>query len=306
MMSKFLMLFRLLALFLFSGPVLAQVEFEKPDQFPSEDIHYIPYQHVGFSQYGSPSLKGSRKIVLTYDDGPDINLTPKLLDLLETYNVKATFFVVGEKITAKTLPILERMVNEGHIVASHDWKHINSNSLILQQFSSNLKKSILTLENLFDSMGVHVTEMYYRFPYGAYGQRQSYHQFNVLKDVSQELYDENCINFVFWDIDTADWVAEMRPADTVQTIHAHIDGGTAYRHAVVRNAQGTVTGYKKEAYTVKSPPGGGVILMHDIHARTIAASELLFKSLETHKIQVVPLSTVKEFSYEGKNCILRP
>jgi len=64
------------------------------------------------------------KIALTFDDGPDPQWTPKILDILKRYNVPATFFIVGENaLTERRL--LERIVREGHEVGSHTYTHPN-------------------------------------------------------------------------------------------------------------------------------------------------------------------------------------
>ena len=64
------------------------------------------------------------KIALTFDDGPDPQWTPQILDILKRYNVPATFFMVGENgLTERRL--LERIVREGHEVGSHTYTHPN-------------------------------------------------------------------------------------------------------------------------------------------------------------------------------------
>jgi cellulose synthase/poly-beta-1,6-N-acetylglucosamine synthase-like glycosyltransferase/peptidoglycan/xylan/chitin deacetylase (PgdA/CDA1 family) len=64
------------------------------------------------------------KIALTFDDGPDPQWTPQILDILKRYNVPATFFMVGENgLTERGL--LERIVREGHEVGSHTYTHPN-------------------------------------------------------------------------------------------------------------------------------------------------------------------------------------
>jgi len=64
------------------------------------------------------------KIALTFDDGPDPQWTPKILDILKRYNAPATFFMVGENgLTERGL--LERIVREGHEVGSHTYTHPN-------------------------------------------------------------------------------------------------------------------------------------------------------------------------------------
>src|SRR4030081_1426718 len=57
-------------------------------------------------------------IALTFDDGPNATLTPKLLDLLAARHLKATFFVVGQN-AADHPDILKRAVREGHEIANH-------------------------------------------------------------------------------------------------------------------------------------------------------------------------------------------
>ncbi len=63
-----------------------------------------------------------RAVGLTFDDGPDENLTPDILDLLKRFNFHATFFVVATSGQAHP-DILKRMIAEGHVVACHDLAH---------------------------------------------------------------------------------------------------------------------------------------------------------------------------------------
>eukprot|EP01083_Nonionella_stella_P191883 709828_1 len=62
---------------------------------------------------------------LTFDDGPDVNVTPVILDVLKEYNISATFFVITNQINADTQPILQRMIEEGHTIGSHSHWHKN-------------------------------------------------------------------------------------------------------------------------------------------------------------------------------------
>jgi peptidoglycan-N-acetylglucosamine deacetylase len=59
---------------------------------------------------------------LTFDDGPDPAFTPQLLELLEQYGARATFFVVGER-AARHPELLQRMVDGGHLLGNHTWSH---------------------------------------------------------------------------------------------------------------------------------------------------------------------------------------
>ncbi len=67
-------------------------------------------------------------VTLTFDDGPDADSTPRVLDLLKRYDVRATFFVVGEQ--ARQNPeLIHRMVAEGHTVAGHSYYHLPQSTL---------------------------------------------------------------------------------------------------------------------------------------------------------------------------------
>lgn len=61
-------------------------------------------------------------VCLTFDDGPDDWMTPRVLDILKRYGVSATFFLVGEKV-GRHPEIVRRMVDDGHIVANHTYTH---------------------------------------------------------------------------------------------------------------------------------------------------------------------------------------
>src|SRR5437764_6799959 len=61
-------------------------------------------------------------IALTFDDGPNPTLTPKLLDLLAAHHMKATFFVIRQN-AVDHLDILRRATRQGHQVAHHSWSH---------------------------------------------------------------------------------------------------------------------------------------------------------------------------------------
>ena len=83
------------------------------------DFLQLPSQYMIQRTGYSPN-----KIALTFDDGPDPQWTPQILDILKRYNAPATFFIVGENaLTERRL--LERIVREGHEVGSHTYTHPN-------------------------------------------------------------------------------------------------------------------------------------------------------------------------------------
>lgn len=62
------------------------------------------------------------QVSLTFDDGPDPDITPALLDMLAEHHARATFFVIGRQLE-KSLAIGERMLKEGHELGNHSWQH---------------------------------------------------------------------------------------------------------------------------------------------------------------------------------------
>ena len=65
-----------------------------------------------------------REIALTFDDGPDADVTPRVLDLLDRHGAKASFFVVGEKALAHP-ELVREIVRRGHSVENHSHRHSN-------------------------------------------------------------------------------------------------------------------------------------------------------------------------------------
>jgi cellulose synthase/poly-beta-1,6-N-acetylglucosamine synthase-like glycosyltransferase/peptidoglycan/xylan/chitin deacetylase (PgdA/CDA1 family) len=79
----------------------------------------IPTNYV-IRQYGS----GTKKVALTFDDGPDAEWTPQILDILKAKHVRATFFVIGANAQANP-DLIQRIVAEGHELGNHTYTHPN-------------------------------------------------------------------------------------------------------------------------------------------------------------------------------------
>lgn len=288
---------------LFAASLMAQAQIVVGDkQLPEPGKIYEPGTDSGFDQYKTQSLFHTKKVVLTFDDGPDTVNTPKLLEILKKNNVKATFFMLSERINDKTIPLVKNILADGHIIASHHHDHENNNGKNEAAYRDGLKDSILKIETILEETKTPHRQIYYRFPYGAYGSRSlNYHHFNVMKEVSKELFGDNCINFVFWDIDSLDWLKPMDQSDVISNVLANIEGGTAYNMK-----RGRISGKaKKDKYTIKHPMGGGVVLMHDIHARSVSAVEPLLKSFKDKGIEVVSLDDVEEYKPQAAECKLK-
>ena len=79
----------------------------------------LEYMGPGRSTWQGPPSDGDPAIYLTYDDGPNPEATPDLLDVLAREGVTATFFIIPDHVTAETAPILRRAMVEGHAIGLH-------------------------------------------------------------------------------------------------------------------------------------------------------------------------------------------
>lgn len=127
-------------------------------------------------------------IALTFDDGPDEDFTPQILDILKKYNVKATFYVIGEKVQYNK-KIIKRQYEEGHEIGNHTYTHIN----VSKNGYNKIKKEIGDTQSAVKS----VTGIYpktFRPPYRA-----------ISKDMC-DIIKEKDMNIVLWSyVDARDW-----------------------------------------------------------------------------------------------------
>lgn len=79
-------------------------------------------------------------IALTFDDGPDPAVTPPLLDVLHDHKIKATFFLVGNKI-ADNVPLLQRIARAGHELGNHTWDHHDLRKMTPQQVQQEVNQT---------------------------------------------------------------------------------------------------------------------------------------------------------------------
>jgi peptidoglycan-N-acetylglucosamine deacetylase len=136
-------------------------------------------------------------IALTFDDGPNKTLTPKLLDLLAAHHMKATFFVVGQN-AADHPEILQRAIREGHEVANHSWSHPNLAKMSDEAVRRELQK---TDDAITTAIGKHPTLL--RPPYGSITAHQK-----------RWIHEEFGYRIIIWDVDPLDW---KRPGPSVVT-----------------------------------------------------------------------------------------
>ena len=110
--------------------------------------NFLPTLYNRFFNQNIIKKLDSNSIYLTFDDGPDIVYTNKLLDILDKYNIKATFFLVAIKAN-KNKNIVKKIINEGHSVGLHSYEHKNSWFMTQTQTKNDFLKS-LDISNQFE------------------------------------------------------------------------------------------------------------------------------------------------------------
>ena len=68
--------------------------------------------------------RNQKKMYLSFDDGPHVQATPLVLDMLKQYNAKATFFCIGKNAAAHP-DLYTRILSEGHAAGNHTYDHVN-------------------------------------------------------------------------------------------------------------------------------------------------------------------------------------
>lgn len=146
------------------------------------------------------------KIALTFDDGPHPRLTPKILAILEKYDIKATFFVIGAN--AKEYPDTLKKVSEaGHEIANHTYSHIHFSDKNISKLRAEIKKCE---SEIFDRTDIKTS--LFRPPEGQIC--------SSLKGIARDMdYD-----VVLWSLDTRDW-AHTPPYKIAENIKQNIKAG---------------------------------------------------------------------------------
>ena len=146
------------------------------------------------------------KIALTFDDGPHPRQTRVILDILDEYGIKATFFAVGVNVENYTSALCE-VVERGHEVANHTYTHTKVSGLDYDSF----KRQIVDCEDkIFEKTGYKTKLL--RPPEGMID--------TSVKSVARELG----YKVILWDIDTRDW-AHTSPQNIASHVISNIRSG---------------------------------------------------------------------------------
>jgi peptidoglycan-N-acetylglucosamine deacetylase len=82
---------------------------------------------------------GNKRIFLTFDDGPVPEVTPLVLKILSDFDIKATFFCVGENVQ-KHPDVFNQIITQGHNVGNHSFNHLNGWKTPKQEYINNILK----------------------------------------------------------------------------------------------------------------------------------------------------------------------
>lgn len=102
-----------------------------------------------------------KMVALTFDDGPSAEKTEKLLDLLAQYQVKATFFMLGEKIE-KYPDVVRRVHEDGHLIGNHSYDHAR----LIFKMPGYISEEIKQTDDLILGLGQSEVK-YFRPPYSS-------------------------------------------------------------------------------------------------------------------------------------------
>lgn len=88
------------------------------------------------------------RISLTFDDGPNTVTTAKVLDILEQYNIKASFFLIGNLINEDSKKMIEREVKLGCTIENHSWTHSFMDKMLAEVIRDEIKKTSDLIEEI--------------------------------------------------------------------------------------------------------------------------------------------------------------
>lgn len=143
----------------------------------------------------------SKVIYLTFDDGPVPEVTPFVLDLLDKYNVKATFFCVGDNVQ-KYPEIYAEVLRRGHKTGNHTFNHLKGFSLTTEEYIANV-----------DEAAEYIDSRLFRPPYGRIKKKQI--------DKLQLRYE-----IVMWDLITHDYNQKLSKESIFHNVKRYSRNGS--------------------------------------------------------------------------------
>ena len=145
--------------------------------------------------------KHTKAVYLTFDDGPIPEVTPWVLDLLDHYQIKATFFLVGDNVR-KHPKEFQMILDRGHRVGNHTYNHIRGLDYLSKNYLTNVEKADkLIHSNLF------------RPPHGF----MRWGEYMILRDKYQ---------MVMWDVVTRDYSKRLSGPQVFEILKKYVRNGS--------------------------------------------------------------------------------
>ncbi len=160
-------------------------------------------------------ISNTNVVYLTFDDGP-CSVTEDILDTLAEYDVKATFFVVGNRLTEVTQPIIDRMVSEGHTIGVHTTSH--KYKTIYASVNAYLEDFHTTYERIHDMTGKY--PKIFRFPGGSINSYNADTHTAIINEMTRR-------GFTYYDWNVSAGDAASNPSE--ESILLNATRGTKYK-----------------------------------------------------------------------------
>jgi peptidoglycan/xylan/chitin deacetylase (PgdA/CDA1 family) len=240
---------------------------------PNSAITSGPQQDDLFQQKNilSFGLKGSKKIVLTFDDGPSKH-TMELLSMLRAADVQASFFMLGQNVKGHEAA-LSQMRADRHIVANHTYSHVNLREMKFVSDTTLLLKQIGTTHRILEPYFLPTQRLYFRAPYGNW---RAQHADVLNENPALRTY----IGPVFWTIG-----GDLR-FDASGKIYSAADWDCWGKKVSVETC---AQGYIRETEAQQ----GGVILMHDVDVRSLKLAKIVIDELKARGYKFISLDDVR-------------
>ena len=149
-----------------------------------------------------PAKKGQQKCVyLTFDDGPIPEMTPWILDVLDEYNIKATFFCVGDNVK-KHPELYATLLERGHRTGNHTFNHIQG----IKYWSENYIRNVAEASKYINSDLFRPPHGHMRFP--------------------QVLRLRKLFRIIMWDVVTRDYSPHMTAKGVINNVKKHTRNGS--------------------------------------------------------------------------------
>lgn len=164
----------------------------------------------------------TKRVFLTFDDGPSQTVTPKVLDTLKSEKIKATFFLLGSRVELEP-DIVKREYEEGHYLASHGYSHVYSQIYASpQSVLDEYNKCISAIRNAIGQP--EYNPHLFRYPGGYWGGKYA----SVKKEALQ-LLEQNDILHIDWNALTSDAAG----AKTIEEFISELDKTVPKHNSVV-------------------------------------------------------------------------